>query len=452
MLDILKKKKMTSILVIDDEPDVRNFLKKDLGSFFGLIEIAQDIDEADVLRQRCRFDLIILETRLPGVSGVEWISELRAHGSMIPVIFMAAYADLEMVIGALRAGAADFLMKPFDMEQMVAAVNRSLESHRMLYENPVLGRQADQYVDTAGMIGSCDLMKSICEIIKRIAPMPSTVLIEGESGTGKELVARAIHARSKRSGNFVPVNCGAMTAELLESELFGHIKGAFTGAHQGREGLFSYANSGTLFLDEIGEMPMSMQTHLLRVLEERSIRPVGSNREISVDVRILAASNRDLLELVNQGKFREDLYYRLNVLTVHVPALRERLEDLPALAQHFFNMLAVEIGVPVLQIQSHELARLAMYDWPGNVRELKNVIERCLLLNIAPSQCITKLYGSADSECDSHTTGSDLLQDIEKQHILKILEQQGSNKSAAARVLGVSRKTLERKVRNWEAG
>jgi len=278
--------------------------------------------------------------------------------------------------------------------------------------------------------------------------MPSTVLIEGKSGTGKELAARAIHEWSGRSGSFVPVNCGAISAELLESELFGHVKGAFTGAHQAREGLFSYANGGTLFLDEIGEMPLSMQAHLLRVLEEHNIRPVGSNREMAVDVRIIAATNRDLAEEVRKGNFREDLYYRLNVLSICMPSLQERMDDIPLLAQHFVNTLSAELGVTAPLLGEPEIAKLKAYNWPGNVRELKNVIERCLLLNKSPSQCMTgPLSKSTPVVEDVDRLQLDY---IERRHILRVLEQEKGNKSAAARLLGVSRKTLERKAQAWD--
>jgi transcriptional regulator with PAS, ATPase and Fis domain len=286
-------------------------------------------------------------------------------------------------------------------------------------------------------------------VIKRIAPMPATVLIEGESGTGKELAARAIHAWSGRSGSFVPINCGAMSAELLESELFGHVKGAFTGAHQGREGLFNYASNGTLFLDEIGEMPLSMQVHLLRVLEQQSIRPIGSNREIPVDVRVIAATNRALGDEVEKGNFREDLYYRLNVVTVRMPTLRERPDDIPDLVEFFMQKLSADMGVPPHQIRDRELAQLRSYNWPGNVRELKNVIERCLLLDQTPDQCLRGISANGQQTVTEDDADSMLLEAVEKRHILKVLDREGGNKSAAARLLGVSRKTLERKVQAW---
>lgn len=441
--------RMASVLVVDDEPGIRNFLQRGLAKYFGLVEAAEDVATAEDLRQRCHFDLIITDIRLPGdIGGVEWVKALREQGGSTGVIFMTAHADLETAIAALRAGAEDFILKPFRMEQMMAAVESYLERQKIQRENFVLRRQVDQIYDSAGVVGNCDLMRDLCDVIKRVAPMPSTVLLEGESGTGKELAARAIHELSGRGGSFVPVNCGAMTAELLESELFGHVKGAFTGAHQAREGLFTYAEGGTLFLDEIGEMPLPMQAHLLRALEERAIRPVGSNREIPVDVRIIAATNNHLVDEVSDGSFREDLYYRLNVLSLHIPALRERQEDIPLLANHFIRQLSSELGVEGRELGANEISQLLSYDWPGNVRELKNVIERCLLLNKPPSSCVVGLaYHTKDDVLED---GESLqLDKVEKQHILRVLNMEGGNKSAAARILGISRKTLERKAQAW---
>jgi DNA-binding NtrC family response regulator len=443
--------RMTSALIVDDEPGIRSFLQKGLEKRFSLVEVAGDADSAEALHQRCHFDLIIADIRLPGLSGVEWVTRLREQGSNTPVIFISAYADMQTAIEALRAGAADFILKPFRLEQLLASLDSCMERQRMQRENFVLRRQLGKYFHGSGIIGNCEIIKNVCELVKRIAPMPSTVLIEGESGTGKELVARAIHDYSHRKGSFVPINCGAVSAELLESELFGHVKGAFTGAHQAREGLFTYANGGTLFLDEIGEMPMTMQAHLLRVMEERTIRPVGSNREIPVDVRVIAATNRDLEAEVKKGNFREDLYYRLFVLAIRMPALRERIEDLSLLTQHFISTLSTEMGIPAINISEEEMAVMQQYDWPGNVRELKNLIERCLLLNTTPGECLAV---QPAQQSDTTPVVENLqhlsLEEIEKRHILSVLQAESGNKSAAARRLGISRKTLERKVQSWE--
>ena len=435
------------MLVVDDEPGILSFLQKGLATSFGLVEIATDTEAADALLGRCHFDLIISDIRLPGRSGVDWVTQLREQYHSTPVIFMTAHADLQTAITAIRAGAADFILKPFRMEQMQNAVRRCIERLHLQKENYLLRRQVAQLNDGSGIIGSCDLIQGVCDVIKRVAPMPSTVLVQGESGTGKELAARAIHRFSGRSGSFVPLNCGAVHAELLESELFGHIKGAFTGAIKAREGLFSYADGGTLFLDEIGEMPLAMQTRLLRVMEDRAVRPVGGNRETPVDVRIVAATNRDLSAEVEKGNFREDLYYRLNVLSIRMPALRERIQDLPELIHHFATSIATDLGVPVPHVDDAELKRLAGYDWPGNIRELKNAIERCLLLNHPPSQAISSV--TDPQSCAGLDDGDLSLENVERRHILRVLDMEGGNKSAAARVLGVSRKTLERKCQAW---
>jgi DNA-binding NtrC family response regulator len=438
--------KRNSVLIVDDEQGIRSFLQKGLEKVFGLVEIAENVEEAESLRQRCNFDLIISDIRLPGKSGVDWVTEIRSQGSTTSVIFITAHASMETAIEALRIGANDFIMKPFRMDQMMASIESCLSRQQIQRENIELKRQVDQLYDS-GMIGDCDTMKSVCEVLKQVAPMPTTVLIGGESGTGKELAARALHSWSERKGSFVPVNCGAISEELMESEFFGHTKGAFTGAQNTREGLFTFANNGTLFLDEIGEMPMSMQVHLLRVLEERVIRPVGSNRETPIDVRIIAASNRNLDQEVEKGNFRQDLYYRLNVVNVKMPPLRDRLDDIPALVQHFSAMLSADLGVSPPVITVDDLFHMRDYNWPGNIRELKNVIERSILLNQSPTKCISGNAGVSETEQSSQ--GGILLHEVEKNHILKVLEMEEGNKSAAARILGVSRKTLERKVKAW---
>ncbi len=440
---------VASALIIDDEPGMRNFLQRALQRRFALVEVAEDTETAEALRQRYHFDLLITDIRLPGKSGVEWIQQLRDQGSTASVIFMTAHADLDTAIAALRAGAADFILKPFRADQMMAAVERCLEQRKMLRENFLLRREVAKMFDAHGMIGECQTITDICDVIKRVAPMPSTVLIEGESGTGKEVAARAMHSYSGRTGSFVPINCGAITGELLESELFGHIKGAFTGAHQSREGLFTYADGGTLFLDEIGEMALGMQAKLLRVLEERTIRPVGANKEVPVDVRIIAATNRELEAEVDANRFRQDLYYRLNVLSIRMPTLQERLDDIPVLARYFLGKLSTELGIPAPDYPLEEIAHLQKYHWPGNVREFKNVIERCLLLNKSPSQCIA-LDGQRSPEPD-HANGDPNLESVERRHILRVLNDAQGNKSEASRRLGISRKTLERKLRAWHA-
>jgi len=441
---------MKSILVLDDEPGIISFLERGLSKNVGVVETACDLAIATELLDRCHFDLIISDIRLPDGSGVEWLMKIREQGHQTLVIFMTAFADLQTAIDALRVCAVDFQKNPSRLEQMQTAVDRCLQLEQLRRENYVFRRQINKDFDASNLVGECKEMLNVCQIIKQVAPMPSTVLLEGESGTGKELAARAIHELSNRKGNFVSINCGAMSAELLESELFGHVKGAFTSAHQAREGLFAFAKEGTLMLDEIGEMPMPMQVHLLRVLDEHSIRPVGSNTQINVDVRILAATNRNLVEEVKNGNFREDLFYRLNVLSLRMPPLRERRGDTELLCQHFMSKLSIELGVPAQVLNTAEIQRLDGYRWPGNVRELKNVIERSLLLGVLPSECVSGVISLGEPAAIEEESEDDLLLEVvEKKHILKVLAQESGNKSSASRLLGVSRKTMERKLKSW---
>jgi len=445
-----------AILVVDDEPGMRNFLYRALARSHALVEVAEDAEAAEALRRRCHFDLLIVDIRLPGLSGLEWLRSIRDQGDRTDVIFMTAFADMDIAIQALRAGAADFLLKPFRVDQMSAAVDRCLERRRMERENVVLRREVEGLPSLDGIVGESAAIGEVARIAGRVAPTASTVLIDGETGTGKELVARAIHRLSGRSGPFVAVDCGAISPDLLESELFGHTKGAFTGAQSAREGLFSFAHTGTLFLDEIGEMPLAMQAKLLRALEERAVRPVGADREMPVDSRVIAATNQPLYEKAKEGRFREDLYYRLNVLAITMPPLRERLEDIPLLARHFMSTLASALRVPPINLTHHDIARLQGYDWPGNVREFRNVIERSLLLGELPADCcrhaVSEAVDSADGE-DAEAPAADwTLHQVHKHHILRTLEGAGGNKSEAARRLGISRKTLERKLSAWAAG
>jgi DNA-binding NtrC family response regulator len=435
-----------SVLVVDDEPGMRSFLARALTPRCGRVETLGSVEEAEPLLARSRFDLIVLDITLPGKSGIVWLAELREKGFTGDVILITAFADLEAAIEALRAGAADFLLKPFRLPQMLNAIQRCFERSRLLRENFVLRREVNEWAGVIeGLVGDSEAMRQTCAVIKRIAPMPSTVLILGESGTGKEVAARALHRMSPRAdGPFVPINCAAVAAELIESELFGHVKGAYTGAQGARDGLFYYANGGTLFLDEVAELPPAMQAKLLRVLEERTIRPVGSEQEIPVDVRIIAATNRRLAEEVAAGRFRRDLYYRLQVVELYMPPLREHAGDIPALIQHFAQLLAPKLGVapvPVPDTLLHGL--MADYDWPGNIRELKNLVERSLILGEFRCDFLPAPV-PARAPADGLS-----LDDLEKRHILTVLDAARGNKSEAARRLGVSRKTLERRCAAW---
>lgn len=434
-----------SILVVDDEPGMVSFLQRALTQRYGKVDSGNSVEAAAPLLRRQLYDLIILDISLPGISGIDWLHELRHEGYAGDVVLITAYADLDTAIDALRGGAADFLLKPFSVAQMLNSVERCFERSRLRRENFVLRREIEERSTAVdGVICQSSLMLSICDRLRRIAPTPATVLINGESGTGKEVAARALHRMSPRVGGpFAPVNCAAISAELIESELFGHVKGAYTGAQQSREGLFYYARGGTLFLDEISELPLAAQAKLLRALEERRIRPVGSEQEIAVDVRVIAATNRDLKAEVAAQRFRPDLYYRLQVLEVTLPPLGERVDDIPLLVDHFMGQLAPALGVPPLALDPRTLARLADYDWPGNVRELRNLVERSLILgwfDIGPEPEIGVTATPASDET---------LAAVEKRHILAVLAACDGNKSEAGRRLGISRKTMDRKCQAW---
>ncbi|SFC50919.1 two component, sigma54 specific, transcriptional regulator, Fis family [Marinospirillum celere] len=440
-----------SVLVVDDEPGMRQFLEKALGKHFGLVETAGSIDHAEALRQRCHFDLMILDVKLPGRSGIEWHEALKDPNRHSDVIFMTAYAELDTAIQALRVGAADFILKPFRLEQMMNAVMRVLKRRRLSRENFLLKREVRQFLEADNaMVGTSASMQRLENVLQRVAPTPSAVLIEGESGTGKDLVARALHQKSGREGPYVPVNCGAIAPDLLEAELFGHTKGAFTGANRARDGLFSYASGGTLFLDEIGELPLGMQAKLLRALEEKAVRPVGSEQEVKVDVRILAATNRKLDEEVKAGRFREDLYFRLNVLTLTLPPLRERSEDIPQLAHYFSRKLSQELGLEPIPFSHDDLQAMEKHPWTGNIRELKNFIERCILLGRLPLEDLRTQDQQASTGSGGGYPSCWPLEEVERKHILQVLAASENNKSAAARQLGIARKTLDRKLTAWE--
>ncbi|GGQ05210.1 sigma-54-dependent transcriptional regulator [Shewanella litoralis] len=436
-----------SVLIVDDEPGMRSFLMKALAKKFALVETASTIAQAETLRCQGHFDLLIVDIRLPDRSGIEWHEALNDRERQSDIIFMTGYADMDVAIKALRAGASDFIMKPFHLEQMMTAVDRCIEKRLLKRENFMLRREL-AHGQSSTIIGNSEAIRDVKQVIERIAPTNAVVLIEGESGTGKELVARQLHQLSGRSGAFVPVNCGAIAPELLASELFGHTAGAFTGAKGNREGLFSYASGGTIFLDEIGEMPMNMQTALLRVLEERSIRPVGSEKEIDIDVRVVAATNRLLIDEVEAGRFRRDLFYRLNVLNIVIPSLRSRPEDVVELTHYFTLQLSQELGIKDV-IWSHEdLQVLQQYDWPGNIRELRNMIERCILLGKPPAEYWKKPVEAVIPEAMGYPLEWPL-KEVEKQHVTQVVDAHNGNKSAAARDLGVSRKTLDRKYKEW---
>lgn len=438
-----------SVLVVDDEMGMRNFLARTPALRSWQVETAESAEAGAARLAAQHFDLIILDIALPGKSGLTWLKELKAAGFPGDVILITAFADMETAIDALRAGASDFVLKPFRIDQIVNAIQRCFERTRLSRENFLLRRQlAARDGERDDIIGSSEQMGRLRALVHRIAPTPSTVLIQGESGVGKELVARALHQLSPRADRpFVAVNCAAISAELIESELFGHVKGAFTGAKDAHNGLFYYAHGGTLFLDEIGEFPLGLQSKLLRALEERRIRPVGSQQEVPVDVRVVAATNRNLKHEVEQCRFRQDLFYRLEVVTLTVPPLRQRSGDVPELAALFMDRLSLQLGIPPLLITPEIARALSNHAWPGNVRELRNFIERSLLFGEFPLDTLD----AGPPQDSGRQPPSLLLAEVEKQHILAILAQSNGNKVRAAELLGVSRKTLDRKCAEWSS-
>lgn len=439
-----------SILIVDNDPQVKTDFARILAARQAVVETATSIAAAEALQRRRHFDLIIVSMHLPGASATGWLRALRAAGACADVIFVTDYAELDAAVSVLRAGAADLLIKPLRPEQMLASVQRCLTWRHMM-RRPSQSRRCSGGQRRYGIVGESAAVCDIYNIARRAAPTLSTILIEGETGTGKELIARAIHSLSGRTGEFVAVNCGAIAAELLESELFGHTKGAFTGAHSARQGLFNRARGGTILLDEIGEMPLALQANLLRILEDKRVRPVGSDRELTIDCRVLAATNVALAQRVEQGGFREDLFYRLNVLRITVPPLRDRLEDIPPLVEYFTEKLSSELGVSPIRFAHRDIIRLQGYHWPGNIRELKNVIERSLLLGELPDDCGERAC-ALPSQAPATTNEMPLawtLSEVMKHHTLRVLRSVAGNKSAAARRLGVSRKTLDRKLNAW---
>lgn len=439
-------KEACSILIVDDETGIQDFLQRALSKVYDVVEVAGSVEEAEAVRTEHYFDLLIIDICMPGISGLEWLKSMTDQSMQSDVIFMTAFTDIDNAIEALRIGAFDFIQKPFRLEEMTLAVERCINRRRLERENFVLRRQVDRLYSFEGMIGNSPQVNEMCQLIKRVAPTPSVILIEGESGTGKELVANAIHKESQRTGPFVPVNCGAISPELLESEFFGHKKGAFTGAEHSHDGLFSFADGGTLFLDEIAEMPLQMQAKFLRVLEEGYIRPVGSEREIPVNVRVVAATNRNLKDEVQEGNFREDLFYRLNVLSIRVAPLRERKQDIAPLVEYYASALAIQLALPPLPFNHQDIQQLETYEWPGNIRELKNFVERCLLLGRLPDEMMTSEQDNSVEQAGYPETWT--LEQVEHEHIIKVVDSLGGNKNQAAKRLGVSSKTLYRKFRH----
>jgi DNA-binding NtrC family response regulator len=439
------------ILVVDDAPDTLEMIRRNLDGQGYRVWVASGVDEALLVLERAPVDLVITDLKMPRVSGLDLVRHVRENFKNTEVMMVTGYPTVETAVTAVKAGAHEYLAKPFTDEELLRAVRSALEVlNDRRGPRDIAGRRAK--IQT-GLIGQSKPMLDVFDAIVKAASTSATVLITGDSGTGKELAARAIHYNSSRaSAPFVPVNCGSIPETLLESELFGHVKGAFTGAVESRAGFFQTADGGTIFLDEVGNTSLSMQSKLLRVLEDNQTYMVGSTRPRTVDVRVVAASNKDLRALVKREVFREDLFFRLNVILIHMPLLRERGDDVLLLARHFAALYAQELDRPAPVFADETLRVLKSYHWPGNVRELANLIQQLLVMTdgniIEVPDLPTMMRFSV-----GRTVGADrTLADVEAEHIRNVLVSVGGNKTRAAKILGIDRKTLREKLKLHESG
>jgi two-component system response regulator HydG len=446
------------VLVVDDDRDMCDFIAAGLGRRGFAVQWRTSADEAFALMQTEDFDVVISDLNLRGMSGIELCERIAANRPDIPVVVVTGFGSLETAVAAIRAGAYDFITKPFQTDVLRLTLERAIQHRALRAEVTRLRRAVAETQRFEGLVGASEPMRRLFDLLDRVAETDATALITGESGTGKELVARALHARSpRRSGPFVAINCAAMPEALLESELFGHARGAFTDAKAARTGLFLQANGGVLLLDEIGEMPMSLQPKLLRALQERKVRAVGADEEVPFDARIIAATNRDLETAVEERRFREDLFYRINVITVPLPPLRARgTSDLLLLAQHFIGHYAARFGKSVTGLSSGAAERLTSYGWPGNVRELQNCMERAVALTRFTEIVVEDLPEKIRSYRRDHVVvASDdptelvTIEELERRYILRALEALGGNRTLTAQRLGLDRKTLYRKLRAY---
>jgi DNA-binding NtrC family response regulator len=445
-----------SILVIDDESAIRESLEVLLMLEGYQVTMAVDGEEGLRTLGQENFDLVLLDLALPGQSGLELLPQIKDRHPELPVIMITAYGTVENVVDAIRAGAENFVQKPWDNEKLLADIRSAVARHKAEEENLQLKRTLKQRYNFVNIVGKSEIMLRVFDLVAQVAPSRSTVLIQGESGTGKELIAKAIHANSpRRDKPFVPINTGAMPSELLESTLFGHVKGAFTSAVSAKKGLFEVANGGTLFLDEIATMGMDTQAKILRVLQDRRFMHLGGISEIQVDVRIIAATNIDLRQAVRDGQFREDLFYRLNVISVDLPPLRSRREDIPLLVNHFLEFYAKENDVAPRKLSADALRALVDYDWPGNVRELENSIERGVVLSsgpvigsdLLPGHITGRSFQDALLEHNPNASLFDILEDIERRIIIEKLERCNGNQTDAAEQFHIPLSTLNQKIK-----
>jgi DNA-binding NtrC family response regulator len=438
-------------IVVDHDPDSSSLVRETLEADGFHVQTAETGEAGLLALKQQPVDLVLTASSLPDTSGLALLDAIRALPDPPAVIFITAYETIDTAVKAVKRGAMCYITKPLTPDRLLHLTRKALEEIRLLRENEALRRELDRRYTYKDLIGKSARMQEVFQLLENLTGTESNVLIQGKSGTGKELVARAIHVQSPRKDRrFVALNCGGLTETLLESELFGHVKGSFTGAISSKPGVFQEADGGTLFLDEIGNMPPSMQVKLLRTIQEGEIKPVGSNQTIQVNVRFIAATNRDLLTAVGEGVFREDLYYRVNVITITLPDLAERTEDIPLLANHFVERFAKKLRKPVERIHEEAMALLMDYSWPGNVRELENCIERAVVLAKSPNITATELPPSVRALQQKEGLRLPVgitLDDLEREAILRTLAHCNGNRAAAAKMLGLAERTLYRKLR-----
>lgn len=445
-----------SVLIVDDEKHTREGLQQALQENFD-VAVAASADEGFNLMEAQEFDVIVTDLRMPGKSGLKVIDKALTLANKPAVIMMTAYGSIDSAVEAMKRGAVDFLTKPVNIERLEILIQRALKSRTLEVEVKQLHERLDEKFNTGGIVGHSQRLKEVIERVKLVAPSKATVLIEGETGTGKELIAQAIHQSSPRArAAFIPVHCAALPAALLESELFGHERGAFTGATERRVGRFEAADGGTVFLDEIGEIGPEIQVKLLRFLETRSFERIGSTKTLTVDVRLVAATNRNLEQMVKDGKFREDLFFRLNVVRITTPALRERPEDIPVLLDHFIRQSAKENAYEPVTIEPGAMQHLQRYGWPGNIRELRNFAENIVVLRrggtLSEFELEPKFRGQPDAPPALHSPpplNPLSVEENEKRLLREALIKARGNRTHAAEMLGISRRTLHRKIAQW---
>jgi len=439
---------LRKILVIDDEQNIRKMLTRVLSPEGFIVKEANNGLEALKRLQEENYSLVLLDLKMPGLNGIETLKEIRENDLNLPVIMMSAYGSIPEAVEAMKLGALDYLIKPFDIEELKIIIKRAIKQYELEVENIYYREEEEKRFNFDEIIGKSSSINKVLEMVKSVASTPATVLITGENGTGKELIARAIHKNSLRKNSpFVVVNCVAFSPNLLESELFGHEKGSFTGAIAKRIGRFEMANGGTIFLDEIGEMDLTIQTKLLRVLQEREFERVGSSRTIKVDVRILSATNKDLKKEIEERRFREDLFYRLNVFSVDVPPLKERKEDIPLIVEHLTGKYNKILNKKVKKVSAKAMELLLDYNYPGNIRELENIIERSMIM--AKDEIIDEKYFNFISK-EEYIEKKGTLKETEKELIIKYLIQNKGNRTKTAEILGISRRSLQNKIKEYQ--